>query len=228
MHLLAHRGFHAVYPENSMPAFYAAQASGFEGIETDVRISADNQLILCHDRIAPNGLPVSALTRVELESQLEHGVPTLEEALEAFPDLYWNIEIKVIAALPQSMTVLKHFQQQRHILVTSFRHDIAIECAKHLEVECGLLIANRPAALSNIIHGALPENQLRTIVWDFEIIDPTQLQLANSIGFRNFVYGAHTQFEHDACYDFGVHGLITDHPQMVGLDMDAAASLTRH
>ena len=228
MHLLAHRGYHAVPPENTMQAMYAAQGSGFEGIETDVRISADNQLILRHDRIAPNGVPVSALSRAELEALLEHSVPTLEEALEAFPDMLWNIEIKVIAALPQSMNVIKHFQHQRRIMVTSFRHDIAIECSKHLEVDCGLLVANRPVALSNLIHGALPENRLRTIVWDFEIIDPTQLQLANSVGFRNFVYGMHTQFEHDACYDFGVHGMITDHPQMVGLDMDAASSLTRH
>ncbi len=228
MHLLAHRGLHVEQPENTMQAFLAAQAAGFEGIETDVRLSADHQLILCHDRIAPNGVPVSALTRTELEVLLEHDVPVLEDVLEQFPDLFWNIEIKVIAALPQSLKVLAHFQQQRRLLLTSFRHDIAMECARHLDADCGLLVASRPLALSHLVNPAQVEQRMRTIVWDYEIIDPSQLQMANSIGFRNFVYGMHTQFEHDACFDFGVHGMITDHPDMVGLDMDRLAGMTRH
>ena len=41
MLILAHRGFHAGQPENTMGAFEAARKLGVDGIETDVRLSAD-------------------------------------------------------------------------------------------------------------------------------------------------------------------------------------------
>jgi len=45
----AHRGFSAVAPENTMPAFGAAVAMGAEEIEFDVWASSDGVLVSCHD-----------------------------------------------------------------------------------------------------------------------------------------------------------------------------------
>lgn len=45
----AHRGFSEKYPENTMEAFKAAVELGVDQIETDVRITADGQLVLHHD-----------------------------------------------------------------------------------------------------------------------------------------------------------------------------------
>lgn len=47
--IIAHRGSSGCYPENTMPAFTAAVADGADAIETDVRLTADNKLILMHD-----------------------------------------------------------------------------------------------------------------------------------------------------------------------------------
>lgn len=49
MYQLAHRGYSKKYPENTMLAFEKALACGFDGIETDVQMTMDGQLVLCHD-----------------------------------------------------------------------------------------------------------------------------------------------------------------------------------
>ncbi|MBI3937750.1 MAG: glycerophosphodiester phosphodiesterase, partial [Betaproteobacteria bacterium] len=41
MLILAHRGYHATVPENTLEAFAAAVELGVDGIETDVRTSRD-------------------------------------------------------------------------------------------------------------------------------------------------------------------------------------------
>lgn len=50
MLLLAHRGLpSATRPENSVGAVAAAFAAGADGVEVDLRLSADGVLVLCHD-----------------------------------------------------------------------------------------------------------------------------------------------------------------------------------
>lgn len=47
--LCAHRGFNAIAPENSMPAFGAAYALGADEIEFDIWETIDGVLVSCHD-----------------------------------------------------------------------------------------------------------------------------------------------------------------------------------
>lgn len=49
MKLFAHRGYSAQYPENTMEAFIQAYQKGFDGVETDVHMTKDGQLVLIHD-----------------------------------------------------------------------------------------------------------------------------------------------------------------------------------
>jgi glycerophosphoryl diester phosphodiesterase len=218
MRLLAHRGYHADLPENTLDAFAAALQLGFEGIETDIRVSANNEAVLFHDRVAPNGMPVAALTRKQLSEVCGYAVPTLNEALHAFPNTLWNIEIKTPAAASLALPLLTQYEESHSLLVTSFRHDVVLAAAELLpNTECGLLNAHRPAAINSLLHAALPHHKLRTLVWDCEIVDPDILRQANALGFRNAVYGAKTAYEHQLMREFGVHALITDYPSHVGL-----------
>ena len=45
----AHRGWRSKYPENTLAAFRAALELGVDQIETDVRVTADGELVLIHD-----------------------------------------------------------------------------------------------------------------------------------------------------------------------------------
>ncbi|MGQ5523087.1 glycerophosphodiester phosphodiesterase [Chitinimonas sp. PSY-7] len=217
MQLLAHRGYHAVCPENTLEAFAAALQLGFAGIETDVRVSADNEAILFHNRVSKAGVPVAALTRKQLSESCGYTVPTLAEALHAFPNTLWNIEIKTPAAASLALPMLSQYEESHQLLVTSFRHEIVLAAAEQLTVDCGFLNAHRPATINSLVHTAMYHHNLRTLVWDCEIVDPDILRQANTLGFHNAVYGANTPYEHSLMREFGVHTLITDFPQHIGL-----------
>ena len=90
-HDYAHRGlWNTSLPENSLPAFHAAAEGGF-GIETDVRMTKDGELVLFHDaslaRMCGVDRQVNACTLRELRQYRLSGtgepIPTLNELLEA-------------------------------------------------------------------------------------------------------------------------------------------------
>lgn len=217
MLVIAHRGYHAAVPENTLAAFEAAVVAGVSGIETDVRISRDGMPILLHDRVLASGLAANELTRKEIEQAAGHEIPTLDEALGHFPGILWNIEIKSMENLSLVLKVLRRHQARRRLVVTSFRHDLAAICASSLEVDCGLLLAHRPRSLHSILADFNRDGNPRVnhIVWDYEIVDGALLAQAAAEGFRNFVYGMITRAEHDHCRKLGVDGAITDYPLLM-------------
>ncbi|MGH3316900.1 MAG: glycerophosphodiester phosphodiesterase [Nocardioidaceae bacterium] len=50
MRVVAHRGYHRRHTENTMGAFRAAVRRGANAIETDLRTTRDNKVVLMHDR----------------------------------------------------------------------------------------------------------------------------------------------------------------------------------
>lgn len=93
----AHRGDPRRATENTLHSLLAALGHpACDGVEFDVRGSADGILILLHDETLKrvHGRPerASALTAAQLEV---HGVPTLEEVLAALPHrAFLNVELK--------------------------------------------------------------------------------------------------------------------------------------
>jgi glycerophosphoryl diester phosphodiesterase len=192
-----------------MNAFAAAVAARADGIETDVRVSRDGIAILVHDRVL-QGCALGELTRREIESLLGHPVPTLDEALMRFPDLLWNVEVKTMAAVDATIETLRS-RGGTPLLITSFRHDAVAAIARRIDADCGLLVADRPLALGALIGPAEPFPRLRTVVWDFEILDRALVEEARGYGWRNFAYGMETAEEHRLCAELGLDGIITDH-----------------
>jgi len=96
--ILAHRGAAQAAPENSLDAFRAAAAFGADGVELDVRRTADGWLVLHHDIEARVLGPISAIRRQDLPSS----IPSLEEALVlcAGLGLQVNVEVKSEVAGP--------------------------------------------------------------------------------------------------------------------------------
>ena len=212
MLLLAHRGYHAGFPENTMAAFAAAVALGVDGIETDVRLSGDGKPVIVHDRVTPQMRAVAELTHREIERDAAHPVPLLAEAIEAFPGVLWDIEIKTPEAVAATLPVLKRHRGNCRLFVSSFRHDVVRDVALQVDVDCGLLLAHRPLDAEAIVAGCAAYPQIRSVVWDYGIVDAAALQAVEQAGWRNYVYGAVTPAEHRHCMALGLAGLITDYP----------------
>ena len=88
--ILGHRGAPTIAPENTIAAFVGAAQLGADGVELDVRRSADGALVVHHDETIPGVGPVAELTVAALPDH----VPLLEAALDACHGLLVNIEIK--------------------------------------------------------------------------------------------------------------------------------------
>ena len=100
--LIAHRGFSALAPENTLAAFDLALASDFRHIELDVQLTADGVPVVIHDdtlgRTTDGSGPVAGSTLGEIKgldagswfpNAVERGyvglrVPTLEEVLRRY------------------------------------------------------------------------------------------------------------------------------------------------
>jgi glycerophosphoryl diester phosphodiesterase len=88
--IFAHRGASAAERENTVAAFAAAVRMGVDGIELDVRRTADGAPAVHHDEALPDGRLVAAVRAADLPAH----VPLLDAALDACGDLVVNIEIK--------------------------------------------------------------------------------------------------------------------------------------
>jgi glycerophosphoryl diester phosphodiesterase len=92
--IYGHRGDSSRAQDNSIEAFAFAAEAGGDGIELDVRRTADGVLILSHDSVHPTigELAIAPFARIRDEDPL---IVTLEEGLAAIPpDMAVNVEIK--------------------------------------------------------------------------------------------------------------------------------------
>lgn len=95
--VIAHRGSSLEAPENTLPAIHRALNQGADAVELDVRLTADDRVVLFHDRslqrLAGDPRQIGAMTREELD-EVDVGswfgdaytgerIPGLEETLVA-------------------------------------------------------------------------------------------------------------------------------------------------
>ena len=118
--IVGHRGAALVQPENTLASFRRAVADGADILECDVHLSADDQLVVIHDktidRTAAEDSPrrtgaIADLTRAELdEVRLAGGssIPALEDVLDiaaaAGTPIY--VEVKAVAAASRTVQLL--------------------------------------------------------------------------------------------------------------------------
>jgi glycerophosphoryl diester phosphodiesterase len=130
------------------------------------------------------------------------------------PDFLWNLEIKIPAALDQTIALIDRYRAARKILVTSFCHPVIAEiCWRDIEVDCGLLVCHRPVDMRTLPSWIPNHPRLKTVVWYWETIDAALIAQSAACGLRNYVYGVTTREEHARLADLGLDGVITDHPE---------------
>jgi glycerophosphoryl diester phosphodiesterase len=99
--VFAHRGHADGYVENTLAAFEAAGRIGADGVEMDVRRSADGALVVHHDAEIAGVGPVAATPVGELPRY----VPLLADALAACGSMIVNVEVKHDEATDPDRTV---------------------------------------------------------------------------------------------------------------------------
>ncbi|ADD06928.1 glycerophosphodiester phosphodiesterase [Natrialba magadii ATCC 43099] len=150
MRLIAHRGFAATAPENTIDAIQSA-AEYADAVEFDVRRCGSGELVVIHDetieRVTGGDVTVAeaSLSDLKTHTVLESGeqIPTLEEMLEAVPPgVEINLEMKEQGIAADVLDALEGVENR--VVTTSF---LAPELRTIRELDSsqptGLLVSRR-------------------------------------------------------------------------------------
>lgn len=125
---IAHRGAKGYEPENTLSAFQKALDLRASGIEFDVHLSIDGEIIVFHDETidrmtdgkgAVKDLSLSELKRFRIDGN--HEIPTLSEVLDLVDrKCLVNIELKVEMAAEKVTTLIERYVLEHNWAYTDF------------------------------------------------------------------------------------------------------------
>jgi glycerophosphoryl diester phosphodiesterase len=247
--VIGHRGACGEAPENTLASFGLAVTQGAAILETDVHLTRDGKLVLIHDELlerTTNGRGrITDHSLAELR-QLDAGhsfdpagdgsfpfrsrglqIPTLEETLEAFPRLRFNVEIKehIPALIEGTVAAVCKAGREDSVLLAAAEDPIMHDLREHLR-RCGA-------------HPAVSASSGDVLAFVRSALDgtppppgPMALQVPPGFGgrplvTREFVEHAHAHgivvhvwtinepAEMHQLFDLGVDGVMSDFPARV-------------
>jgi glycerophosphoryl diester phosphodiesterase len=225
--VLAHRGLAHDAPENSLLAFGRAAEAGAEYIETDVHVSFDGVAVIAHDptlkRVAGRDVPVAKLTMAELrrvDLGQGQGFCSLEEALDGFGELRFNIDVKAEGAVRATVAAVRRTAAARRVLLTSFSDarrrrlgELVPEAVTSAGRE-GVVRALRasystPEAFRRALRGAVAL-QVPEGLGGVRLVTPRFVDRAHAAGVEVHVWTVNEPAQMSRLLDLGVDGLVTD------------------
>jgi len=214
--IYSHRGHSDRHPENSIEGFREAIESGADGIETDVRQTADGVMVLFHDRMLPNRQRVSDLTRDQLRTAAAFRVPTLSEALHEFPNIHWLIELKSPVVAEPVTELLRATHPRPQITLISFWHHVAHDIAVATQLDYGISMGHSPRreSLTSILEH-LSATDARAVIWNFEFLDARAVEQTLDAGYECLAYNVCDSHDYQQCVSWNVTGVIADQPRSV-------------
>ena len=241
----AHRGASGIYPENTMPAFSAAADMHADGIELDIQLTKDGEIVVCHDETidrTSNGTGnVKDLTLRELRkydfSRLhpECGpvkIPTMREVFERIAptelirptDLVINIELKTgvydYEGIEEKILALtKEFDMNERVIYSSFNHYSMLRIRELCpEAHTAFLYADGPVGMPAY---AKAHGMEAIHPWFVNLRYPDVLTECRQNGLKVHTWTVNTEEEALACFEQDVDALITNYPgQMLALRSD--------
>jgi len=137
--VIAHRGFSARAPENTLTAIRQAIEVGADMVEVDVTMTADGHVVCLHDETLdrttdgqglPTDLTLEAIQKLDAGSWFAPGyagerIPTLTEVFETVKDrILINVEIKPEAVehdvVPKVAAIIVEHEMLDSVVVSSF------------------------------------------------------------------------------------------------------------
>lgn len=238
----AHRGASAAYPEHTLPAYEESLRLGADGVECDIRLTADGVAVLWHDdtvdRCSNGTGRVSAMTLAQLRAldiyNWRNGVPasdktqimTLEELLElttSHPSLVrLAIEtkhpVKSGGAIERELArLLQRFgieADRERVMTMSFSRLAVARAARLLPaLEHVYLVEKRNRFVRNL---RIPRGS--TIIGpdvQFVLEDPTFVERSHARGAKVYVWTVDDPLVADHCRQLGVDALATNRPTEV-------------
>lgn len=236
MKIYAHRGSSGTHPENTLSAFREAANLNIHGVELDVHLTKDGELVVIHDESierTSNGTGyVKDMTLSELRA-FDYGswfssefsseqIPKLEEVLQIFKNKTHHVNIELKSDIfpyeglgNKVLYAIEKFQMADRVVVSSFDHEAIREFKKsapHIEVA---LLTMEVLVDSYDYARFIPADAIH-IFLPTAFRKMTKESLLKGAIIRVFTVN---EVEHaNSLQQIGVHAIFTDYPEkMMGL-----------
>jgi len=230
---IAHRGFSGQYTENTMTAFEKAYEAGADGIELDVRLSKEGQVVIFHDgkidRMTQGKGAVSDYTLEDLQSYpiithplqksiKQEVIPTLSDYLTWVKDkpLLTNIELKSIKKNYRLelrvAEAIQTFELEDDVIISSFLANSLIRM-KILtpKIKTGLLLSKYDEEKIEMAHElGVDYIHLKAVNLNERII-----KAAHDLGLGINTWTVNEVKDLEKANRLGLNGIITDFPDQL-------------
>jgi glycerophosphoryl diester phosphodiesterase len=231
MKIYAHRGSSGTHPENTVAAFKEAASLQIHGVEFDVHMTKDEELVVVHDESinrTSNGQGfVKDMTLMELK-EYDFGewftsdfkgekIPTLREVLYIFKDTHHHINIELKSDVfpyegmeQKVIQMLEEYRLEDRVVISSFNHEMVQQVKKlapHIETAIlfmEVMIAPHEYAEvvgADALHAFFPT-----------VLRPMGREAVAS-GKQVRVFTVNDEQYADMLKEIGVHGIFTDFPE---------------
>ncbi|MBS2016729.1 MAG: glycerophosphodiester phosphodiesterase [Deltaproteobacteria bacterium] len=224
--VLGHRGGRGEgWPEeNGLEAFARALAEGAEGVELDVRLTADGVPVLVHDPALADGRLVGAVKRADLPP----AIATLGDALDALRGKIVNVELKgdlrpgtvtldAAARISLARTAARAVADARgvEVVFSSFDPTIVLALAAIApRVERAILVGPRtPRAAMPLVLGMRPAVHAAHL--EDSLVTRERVQRLLAARLRVCAWTVNDEARADELVRWGVDWLITDRPAAI-------------
>ena len=237
-----HRGFSGMYPENTLLAFEKALEAGCEGMEFDVHLTRDGQLVIIHDEAIDRtsdqtGLvkdrTYEELCRVNFAYPAKFGdkfpfqrIPTLREYFELVKEreILSNIELKTgvyeYPGIEQAVwELIQEYHLEDRIIVSSFNHHSVLRMkAIAPSLPCGFLSETWILDAGSYVqsHGVEAYHPQFHMLTEPEVAD------LRAHGVQMNTWTVNEIPDIQEMIRIGVDGIISNYPDRVGQQLKAA------
>lgn len=232
----AHRGSLTEAPENTLPAFEKALVHRPKGMELDVQMTKDEELVVCHDakltRFNKNSKKfIQELTWEEIqqidigssfsEEYKELNLTRLEDVLSITPvEVLLNVEIKNIPVIypgieKKLLDCLEKYNRLDNVIISSFDH-VALQniCKLHSTLRLGMLLHYR--LLDTWKYAQDSGLPIYSIHPNHVYVDQTFVQGCKNAGFGVYPYTVNDWERYKELVDYGVNGVFSNQPEIFG------------
>ena len=215
--VIAHRGASDARPENTLEAFRHAAELGADGVELDVRRTADDRLVVHHDPVLDDGRVI----RETLAADLPADLPELAPALDACAGMFVNVEIKNAEGEPdfdpsdwiahRVAVELQRRRQPTRWLVSSFRLETAETFRRLLPAVRTAWLVYRPT--DDVIERAAGSNHA-AVHPSVEFVTEHSIRAAHAVGLAINTWTCDEPDRMRELIRWGVDGICTNVPDV--------------
>lgn len=222
---IGHRGASGYEPENTLISFQKAIDLNADGIELDVHLSSDGELVVIHDETIDrttngkgtvNKLSLRELKAFQIDNSQE--IPTLTEVFDLVNQrCFINIELKGIGTAKPVNKLINHYISDKKwkindFLISSFDWNMLEEF--HLlnpKIRIGVLTEEsieEALAFAKKIKGF-------SIHPDYMLLSKENVALMQENGFEVFPWTVNSQEAIQKIKSFNVNGIISNFPDKI-------------